>query len=86
MHWGEALTFFLLLAVRVAALPLEQGGNNNTYCHDSSLNWLDWDAATAGNGFSRFFRNLIALRRPLARPPALPTARGPSHCALSVPD
>lgn len=21
-----------------------KGGNNNTYCHDSPLNWLDWDA------------------------------------------
>lgn len=41
-----------------------KGGNNNTYCHDSPLNWLDWSAATdKSNGFARFFRNLIALRR-----------------------
>lgn len=41
-----------------------KGGNNNTYCHDSPLNWLDWKAATdKNNGFARFFRNLVALRR-----------------------
>jgi len=41
-----------------------KGGNNNTYCHDSPLNWLDWGEATSSdNAFARFFRNLIALRR-----------------------
>ncbi len=52
-----------------------QGGNNNTYCHDSPLNWLDWKAATApGNGFARFFRNLIALRCAAPRCPGPPAA------------
>jgi isoamylase len=41
-----------------------KGGNNNTYCHDSPLNWLDWDAAAADEGgLLRFTRHMIALRR-----------------------
>lgn len=40
-----------------------QGGNNNTYCHDSPLNWLDWNQAEApGNGYARFFRHLLRFR------------------------
>ena len=40
-----------------------KGGNNNTYCHDSRLNWLDWDAAQAPhNSFARFFRHLLNFR------------------------
>jgi isoamylase len=42
-------------------------GNNNTYCHDSELNWLDWAAARAdAGGLRRFTRALLALRA--ARP------------------
>jgi hypothetical protein len=44
--------------------PGRQGGNNNTYCHDSPLNWFDWDAAAdGGNSFTRFFRALLQFRR-----------------------
>ena len=40
-----------------------KGGNNNTYCHDSRLNWFDWDAAQApNNGFARFFQHLVNFR------------------------
>lgn len=40
-----------------------KGGNNNTYCHDSSLNYLDWDAARADeDGMLRFTKQMIALR------------------------
>jgi isoamylase len=40
-----------------------KGGNNNTYCHDSPLNWFDWAKATAeGDGFVRFFRLLVNFR------------------------
>ena len=40
-----------------------QGGNNNTYCHDSELNWFNWDQATQDEtGYARFFRHLINLR------------------------
>jgi len=41
-----------------------KGGNNNTYCHDSPVNYLDWDAASQDAvGLSRFTRCLIRLRR-----------------------
>ena len=40
-----------------------QGGNNNTYCHDSELNWFDWDQANQDvTGYARFFRCLVNLR------------------------
>ena len=40
-----------------------KGGNNNTYCHDSPLNWLDWAKATADDdGLLRFTRHMIGLR------------------------
>ena len=41
-----------------------KGGNNNTYCHDSSLNYLDWDAARADeDGMLRFTKAMIAIRQ-----------------------
>ena len=40
-----------------------QGGNNNTYCHDTPLNWFNWRQAAADEtGFARFFRLLVNLR------------------------
>ena len=36
-----------------------KGGNNNTYCHDNALNWVDWSAAkdpVKNTGLSRFCR------------------------------
>ena len=41
-----------------------KGGNNNTYCHDSSLNYLDWDVARADeDGMLRFTKAMIGLRK-----------------------
>ncbi|EIE26827.1 glycoside hydrolase [Coccomyxa subellipsoidea C-169] len=41
-----------------------KGGNNNTYCHDSALNWFSWDqAATDPTGYARYFRHLVHFRR-----------------------
>lgn len=40
-----------------------QGGNNNTYCHDSPLNWFNWDQAAADTkGFARYFQCLVHFR------------------------
>jgi glycogen operon protein len=47
-----------------------QQGNNNTYCQDNELNWLDWAGVDeAGKGLAAFARKLIALRQnfPLLR-------------------
>jgi len=53
-----------------------KGGNNNTYCHDSPLNWFDWAAAQAdADGLLRFTAALAAFR---ARRPALRLASHPT--------
>ncbi len=38
------------------------GGNNNTYCHDNELNWLDWSRRESQAEIFRFFRLAIARR------------------------
>jgi glycogen operon protein len=40
-----------------------QYGNNNNYCHDSELSWLDWRLLEENGDLFGFFRNLIAFRR-----------------------
>ena len=40
-----------------------KGGNNNSYCHDSALNWFDWDALRTHAALFRFTRHLIAFRK-----------------------
>ncbi len=37
-------------------------GNNNTYCHDNRLNWLDWTLLEKNRDLWAFTRSLIALR------------------------
>jgi len=49
-----------------------QGGNNNAYCQDSELGWLDWDIQEKGEGLIAFTRKLTTLRR---RFPVLHRAR-----------
>jgi isoamylase len=38
-------------------------GNNNTYCLDTEINWLDWSLRQTNEDFFRFVRNMIAFRR-----------------------
>jgi glycogen operon protein len=40
-----------------------QHGNNNNYCHDTELSWIDWTAAKKNAGLLRFFERMIAFRR-----------------------
>ncbi|MHC4549857.1 MAG: glycogen debranching protein [Planctomycetota bacterium] len=40
-----------------------QRGNNNAYCHDSDLTWIDWSGLQTDAAFHRFVRGLIHLRR-----------------------
>ncbi|MEN8136268.1 MAG: glycogen debranching protein GlgX [Thermodesulfobacteriota bacterium] len=48
-----------------------QGGNNNAYCQDNEISWLDWRLAESNSGLLRFFKILIALRKnhPIFRRP-----------------
>jgi len=42
-----------------------QGGNNNAYCQDNEISWIDWEQAESPEGQSlyRFTSRLIALRK-----------------------
>jgi isoamylase len=40
-----------------------QDGNNNAYCQDRELSWVDWDMAQANEGLLEFTRVVSALRR-----------------------
>jgi isoamylase len=40
-----------------------QHGNNNAYCQDNEISWLDWTTGPAEQEFAAFVRRLIALRR-----------------------
>jgi glycogen operon protein len=45
-----------------------QQGNNNAYCQDNEVSWVNWSLAEQNADFLRFVRELIGLRR---RHPAL---------------
>jgi glycogen operon protein len=40
-----------------------QGGNNNAYCQDSEISWLDWDLDADKRRLLEFARRMIGLRR-----------------------
>ncbi|AIF40674.1 MULTISPECIES: glycogen debranching protein GlgX [Dermacoccus] len=40
-----------------------QGGNNNTYCQDNEISWIDWDLDDRRRSLLEFTQQLIALRR-----------------------
>ncbi|HVF20004.1 MAG TPA: glycogen debranching protein GlgX [Mycobacteriales bacterium] len=49
-----------------------QRGNNNAYCQDSDVSWVDWDLDDAEQALLDFTRALLSLRRsrPVFRPRA----------------
>ncbi len=40
-----------------------QQGNNNAYCQDNEISWVDWSLETANAHLLRFVREVIRLRR-----------------------
>ncbi|MFN5514551.1 MAG: glycogen debranching protein GlgX [Cyanobacteriota bacterium] len=50
-----------------------QQGNNNTYCHDNELNWLDWTLAEREQDLLKFCQDCVAFRH------AHPVLRNPYH-------
>jgi isoamylase len=40
-----------------------QRGNNNAYCQDNELSWMDWSALESDDGLHRFVREVIKFRR-----------------------
>jgi glycogen operon protein len=59
-----------------------QQGNNNAWCQDNEISWVDWRLAEENVDFLRFVREMIALRK---RHPAL-RRRGFFHGAGQEPD
>lgn len=46
-----------------------KGGNNNTYCHDNELSWLDWGLLEENRDLFEFFKTCIdfRMRHPILR-------------------
>ncbi len=40
-----------------------QGGNNNAYCQDNEISWLDWELGDGSSRLRAFAQRLVALRR-----------------------
>ncbi len=40
-----------------------QGGNNNAYCQDNDISWIDWELIPEEEDFLVFVRSLLRLRR-----------------------
>ena len=40
-----------------------QHGNNNAFCQDNALAWIDWRLSERASGMLRFTREFIALRK-----------------------
>jgi glycogen operon protein len=40
-----------------------QNGNNNAYCQDNEVSWVDWDLSYENEDLVRFTRMMIALRK-----------------------
>jgi len=62
-----AVILFLSQGVPMLAAGDEFGrtqqGNNNAYCHDNDISWLDWRLLETNSDLFRFFRLLIQLRK-----------------------
>jgi glycogen operon protein len=58
-----------------------QGGNNNAYCQDGEVSWLDWRLFARHRDLFRFFSRCIAFRR---AHPVLRGAGGPGGAAIEV--
>ena len=62
--------FATLLCSRGAAMFLSgdefansQQGNNNAYCHDDEISWLDWDDLKKNKELFNFVKKMIAFRK-----------------------
>ena len=54
-----------------------QQGNNNAYCQDNEISWVDWDILPEHSGLQRFVRMMLQFRRecPALRLPSFPTGQ-----------
>ncbi|WP_026506289.1 glycogen debranching protein [Butyrivibrio sp. NC3005] len=56
-----------------------QFGNNNAYCQDNEISWLNWDNINKNKDFYNFYRNVIQFRK---RHPAIRKDLAPAKCGL----
>lgn len=45
-----------------------QGGNNNAYCQDNALSWIDWRLSTRKNLFQQWISDMLAMRHKYMTP------------------
>src|SRR5437870_5439395 len=48
-----------------------QRGNNNAYCQDNEISWMDWQQADKSSGFHRKRDRLAAAASHVSAPPLL---------------
>ena len=79
------LSFGVPLLLGGDEIGRSQNGNNNAYCQDNEITWLDW--ASADNELLAFTRRLIALRRahPVFRRRRFLSGAGPPRSGGSPP-
>lgn len=56
-----------------------QYGNNNAYCQDNKISWLDWDLIEKNKEYYEFYRNMIQFRR---KHPSIRKNMIPAQCGL----
>ncbi|MBR5970475.1 MAG: glycogen debranching protein GlgX [Lachnospiraceae bacterium] len=54
-----------------------QYGNNNAYCQDNEISWLDWSLLEQNKDYFEFYRNVIAFRK---KHPAIRRNLKPAVC------
>lgn len=56
-----------------------QRGNNNAYCQDNEISWLDWSLLQKNGEMFRFVKSMIQLRK---NHPVLRLCTGAAYCGL----
>ncbi|WP_327692181.1 MULTISPECIES: glycogen debranching protein GlgX [unclassified Streptomyces] len=65
-----------------------QGGNNNAYCQDNEVSWIDWELTGEQRGLGEFVRHVIGLRaaHPVLRRRRFFRGDTPTHPGQPLPD
>lgn len=65
-----------------------QSGNNNAYCQDNEISWLNWDELKKNQPVFQFFRYMIAFRKkhPVVRRSLDPSSLGFPEIQVTLPE
>jgi glycogen operon protein len=71
LRWRRIKTFATILMLSQGVPMLVAGdefgrtqqGNNNAYCQDNEISWLNWELEEQNHSLLRFFTQLISLRK-----------------------